>query len=39
VKTVSTHKARVLQKMNLEGTADLVRYALEHGLLEHKPGT
>ncbi len=33
VKTVSTHKARVLQKMNLEGTAELVRYALEHKLL------
>lgn len=32
VKTVSTHKTRVLQKMNLHGTADLVRYALEHGL-------
>lgn len=37
VKTVSTHKTRILQKMNLEGTADLVRYALEHDLLEHKP--
>ena len=38
VKTVSTHKTRVLQKMNLGGTADLVRYALEHGLLEPRPG-
>lgn len=38
VKTVSTHKTRVLQKMGLGGTADIVRYALEHGLLEPRPG-
>ena len=37
VKTVSTHKTRILQKMNLHGTADLVRYALEHGLLDDRP--
>ena len=36
VKTVSTHKTRILQKMNLHGTADLVRYALEHGLADTK---
>lgn len=36
VKTVSTHKTRVLQKMNLHGTADLVRYALEHGLADNR---
>ncbi|HXZ51665.1 MAG TPA: response regulator transcription factor [Burkholderiales bacterium] len=34
VKTVSTHKARILQKMNLDSTAALVRYALEHDLLD-----
>ena len=34
VKTVSTHKARILQKLNLESTAALVRYALEHELLD-----
>jgi two-component system invasion response regulator UvrY len=34
VKTVSTHKARILQKLNLDGTAALVRYALEHDLLD-----
>jgi DNA-binding NarL/FixJ family response regulator len=33
VKTVSTHKARVLEKLGLSSTADLVRYALEHKLL------
>ena len=38
VKTVSTHKTRILQKMNLSGTAELVRYALEHRLLERRPG-
>ena len=30
--TVSTYRARLLEKMNLESTADLIRYALEHGL-------
>jgi DNA-binding NarL/FixJ family response regulator len=33
VKTVSTHKARVLEKLGVSGTAELVRYALEHKLL------
>ena len=34
VKTVSTHKANVLEKLGLGGTAELVRYALEHKILE-----
>ena len=33
VKTVSTHKARIQEKLGLGGTADLVRYALEHKLV------
>jgi len=33
VKTVSTHKARILEKLELGSTADLVRYAMEHKLL------
>jgi DNA-binding NarL/FixJ family response regulator len=33
VKTVSTHKARILQKMNLHSIADLVRYAMDQGLM------
>jgi DNA-binding NarL/FixJ family response regulator len=37
VKTVSTHKARILEKMKLGSTAELVRYALEHELLDGKP--
>ncbi|HEV8646645.1 MAG TPA: response regulator transcription factor [Burkholderiales bacterium] len=39
VKTVSTHKTRILEKMNLASGAELVRYALEHGLLERNPGS
>jgi DNA-binding NarL/FixJ family response regulator len=34
VKTVSTHKTRILEKLNLKSTADLVRYALEHRLVQ-----
>jgi DNA-binding NarL/FixJ family response regulator len=33
VKTVSTHKSRILEKLELGGTAELVRYAMEHKLL------
>ncbi|MDB5888930.1 MAG: response regulator transcription factor [Rhodocyclales bacterium] len=32
-KTVSTHKARILQKMNMQSLAQLVRYAVEHGIV------
>lgn len=34
VKTISTHKARLMQKMNLTSTADLVRYAISNRLIE-----
>jgi DNA-binding NarL/FixJ family response regulator len=34
VKTVSTHKARLMQKMALPSDQDLIRYALEHRLAE-----
>ena len=34
VKTDSTHKTRILQKMGMASTAELVRYALEHQLLD-----
>lgn len=34
VKTISTHKSRILQKMNLNNMADLIRYALTHKLVE-----
>jgi DNA-binding NarL/FixJ family response regulator len=34
VKTVSTHKTRILRKMGLANQAELIRYALEHKLLD-----
>jgi len=33
VKTVSTHKTRILEKLNVKSTAELVRYALENRLV------
>ena len=33
-KTVSTHKARLMQKMNFASNAELVRYGVENGLIE-----
>ena len=34
VKTVSTHKARILEKMRMESVAELVRYAMTHHLID-----
>ncbi|MEJ2721492.1 MAG: response regulator transcription factor [bacterium] len=34
VKTISTYRARILEKMNLTSNAALIRYAIEHGLAE-----
>lgn len=34
VKTVSTYRVRVLEKMGLHSNADLIRYAIRHGLAE-----
>jgi DNA-binding NarL/FixJ family response regulator len=34
VKTVSTHKANLLQKLGLSNQTELVRYALKHGLAD-----
>ena len=33
-RTVETHRAHIQQKLRITSRADLVRYALEHGLLE-----
>jgi DNA-binding NarL/FixJ family response regulator len=33
IKTVSTHRARILQKMGLKNNAELVQYAVRHGLI------
>lgn len=32
-KTVSTHKTRILEKMNMSNNAELIRYAIEQGLV------
>jgi two-component system invasion response regulator UvrY len=32
--TVSSHRSHILEKLSLRKTTDLVRYAIEHGLLE-----
>lgn len=34
VKTVSTYRGRILEKMQLKSNADLTRYCLAHGLLQ-----
>ncbi len=34
VKSVETYKARLMEKLGLKGRAELVRYALHHGLLK-----
>ena len=36
-KTVTTYRGRLLQKLGLHSNADLVRYALEHGLVDASP--
>lgn len=38
VKTVSTHKSRVLEKMGMTSLPDLVRYAMSHKLIEDAGG-
>jgi two-component system response regulator NreC len=34
VRTVETHRAHIMQKLRLSTRAELVRYAIDHGLLE-----
>lgn len=34
VKTISTHKTHIMQKMGLTNTAELIRYAIAHGLVD-----
>lgn len=34
VKTVSTYRSRILEKMNMKNNAQLVRYAIQHRLVE-----
>jgi DNA-binding NarL/FixJ family response regulator len=32
IKTVETHRTRINRKLSAHGTADLIRYAAQHGL-------
>ena len=34
IKTISTYRSRIMQKMRMATNADLTRYALKHGLVE-----
>jgi DNA-binding NarL/FixJ family response regulator len=36
-KTVSTHKSNLMQKLGIQNAADLVRYAIKHGLGDQEP--
>jgi DNA-binding NarL/FixJ family response regulator len=36
VKTVETHRARIIEALDLHNTAELVRYAIESGLVENR---
>jgi DNA-binding NarL/FixJ family response regulator len=38
VKTISTHKSRILEKLGLANQAELIRYAIAHGLAEPLDG-
>jgi two-component system, NarL family, response regulator NreC len=38
VRTAETHRAHIMQKLRLSSRAELVRYALEQGLLEQEAG-
>lgn len=37
VKTVSTHKSRIMEKMQMTNQAELIRYALHHHLVNEPP--
>ena len=34
INTISTYRARILDKMGLKSNADLIRYAIEHKITE-----
>ena len=34
IKTISTYRSRILQKLHLDNNSELTRYALKHGLVE-----
>ncbi|MFI5251263.1 MAG: response regulator [Bacteroidota bacterium] len=36
--TINTHRAKIMQKLDIHDTANLVRYALENGIIKTEPG-
>jgi DNA-binding NarL/FixJ family response regulator len=38
-KTISTHKMRLMQKLGIENNAELIRYAIKHGLTSERDGS
>ena len=34
-KSISTYRARVMEKLKLRTITDLVRYCVDHGLIDH----
>jgi DNA-binding NarL/FixJ family response regulator len=34
VKTISSYRARIMEKMQMKSNADLTRYAMTHGMIE-----
>jgi DNA-binding NarL/FixJ family response regulator len=34
VKTIGTHRQRILEKIGVQSNAELVQYALRHGLID-----
>jgi two-component system response regulator NreC len=39
VRTAETHRAHIMQKLGLSSRAELVRHALDHGLIDREPST
>jgi len=37
VKTISTYRSRILEKMNLQNNSQLMRYAVQNGLVANEP--
>ncbi len=35
IKTISTYRSRILDKMNMKSNAELIHYAVKHNLIEH----
>jgi two-component system response regulator NreC len=38
IKTVNRHRENIMAKLNLHSRVELVRYAIDKGLIDRKPG-